>query len=305
MSPEIAAIADELLDRVEGEDEIDFVRVLADPLPATVIGAMLGVATEDLEQVRAWSFAINNSTGLESMGDVVIDPDDPDDLARIRAGAAAFTSLREYFERSAAEHREDPQDDLIMALIEVEDRGDMSHGELLTMLQLLLLGGTMTVTDFLGIGLAVLLWHPRQYRSIRKDPSLMASAVEEMLRFAPPVLTTGRMLDSAQDVAGCPLPQHASVSVSIVGGNRDPDVFERPDEFDVARKKNPHLAFGGGIHFCLGASLARLQTRITRGWLFERYEEIELALPCHELEWRGRGSVRGLRSLPLRVTPRS
>ena len=239
------------------------------------------------------------------MGDVVIDPDDPDDLARIRAGAAAFTSLREYFERTAAEHREDPQDDLITALIEVEDRGDMSHGELLTMLQLLLLGGTMTVTDFLGIGLAVLLWHPRQYRSIRKDPSLMASAVEEMRRFAPPVLTTGRMLDSAQDVAGCPLPQHASVSVSIVGGNRDPDVFERPDEFDVARKKNPHLAFGGGIHFCLGASLARLQTRITLERLFQRYEEIELAMPYHQLEWRGRGSVRGLRSLPLRVTPRS
>ena len=206
---------------------------------------MLGVATEDLEQVRAWSFAINNSTGLESMGDVVIDPDDPDDLARIRARRRLHVADHPRARRSAVRR----------ARFAAEPEG-----------------GAL---------------------AIRKDPSLMASAVEEMLRFAPPVLTTGRMLDSAQDVAGCPLPQHASVSVSIVGGNRDPDVFERPDEFDVARKKNPHLAFGGGIHFCLGAS-ARLQTRITRGWLFERYEEIDWpALPRAPRPWRA-ASARSL-----------
>ena len=226
---------------------------------------------------------------------------DPDDDELIRAGRAASVSLREYLERTIAERREDPQDDLITELIEVE--GDrMTHGQLLTMLQLLLLAGSMTTTEFLGNGLAVLLSHPKQYRRIRDDPSLMANAVEEMLRYTPPVLTTGRMLGSAQDIAGCPLPEHASVSASLIGANRDPDVYDRPDEFDVAREKIPHQSFGGGIHFCLGATLARNQARITLDQLFERYE---LAVPYDQLEWHVGGQSRGLRSLPLWATPRS
>ena len=293
MSPQIEEIADGLLDEVEDEAEIDFMRAVADPLPAMVIATMLGVPPEERDQFKEWSLAINNSTI------------DPEDVERIRIGRTATESLRSYFDRAVSERREDPRDDLMSALIEAEDEGDrMSHDEVLTMLNLLLLAGNLTTTDLMGNGLAVLLSHPDEVAKLREDPSVMANAVEEMLRYTPPVLESGRMTGASGEVGGCPLPEHASVNVSLMGANRDPDFFEDPHEFDVTREAIPHQSFGGGIHFCLGATLARNEARIGLERLFERYEEIELAVPYHRLEWRGGGAFRGLRSLPLPVTPR-
>ncbi|GAB4335624.1 MAG: cytochrome P450 [Dehalococcoidia bacterium] len=291
MNPRIAEIADELLDAVAGEEIIDFMDALAVPLPVIVIAEMIGVDPGDRAQFKAWAHALIEG-GLTGRYEIEL-------LQRARE---AGRQLRAYFERTIDERRKNPKDDLMSALIAVEQEGErMTREEMITMLQLLLNAGNLTTTDLLGNGLLALLSHPGEYQRLRDDPSLMASAVEEMLRFTPPVTGTGRMTVDATEVAGCPVPRHATVTGSILAANRDPDVFEDPERFDITRKRNHHLSFGGGIHFCLGASLARNEARIALERLFARYNHIELAIDPAQVPWRGGGAFRGLASLPIRV----
>ncbi len=292
MVPHIAEIADELLDEVAGQDEIDFMDALATPLPVIVIAEMLGVDPADRDQFKTWSHAVVNA-GLTGMRDA----------DRIRAGREASNGLREYFSRTIEERKREPREDLITALIEAEEDGDkLSHEEALTMMQLLLLAGNLTTTDLLGNGLLALLQNPEQVALLRSDMSLLRNTVEEMLRYTPPVLLTGRTTDGDQEIGGCPVEHHMSVTGSLIGANRDPAVFDRPDEFDITREKIPHLSFGGGIHFCLGSTLARNEARIALERFFARYQSVELAVPAEDVQWRGGGAFRGLVTLPLKVS---
>ena len=292
MVPHIAEIADRLLDDVAGQDEIDFMDALATPLPAIVIAEMLGVDPADSDQFKTWSHAVVNAGGTGTP-----------DRDRMRAGREASEALREYFSRTIEQRRREPREDLITALIEAEDDGDkLSQEEALTMMQLLLLAGNLTTTDLLGNGLLALLKNPDQMALLRDDMSLLANTVEEMLRYTPPVLLTGRITDGDQEIAGCPVEHQMNLTGSLIGANRDPAVFDRPDEFDITREKIPHLSFGGGIHFCLGSTLARNEARITLERFFARYQSVELAVPAEEVQWRGGGAFRGLVTLPLKVS---
>lgn len=294
MCPRIADIADRLLDEVEGRPEIDFMEAMATPLPVIVISEMLGVDPEDRDRFKRWSLTMVNSEL------------DPHDLDRIRSGRAARRAMREYFDRVVEERRQQPRDDLISALVLAEDEGDrLTHDETLTMLGLLLNAGNLTTTDLLGNGMLELLRHPDQFAIVRERPEILNHAVEEMLRYTPPVLNTGRITSDAQELGGCPVGTQVSVTASLIAANRDPEVFEDPEHFDVTRTENPHLAFGGGIHFCLGANLARAEARIALERFLARYEEVELAVPPEEVEWRGGGAFRGLWRLPLRVQART
>ncbi len=293
LTPRIVEIADRLLDEVAGRDEIDFMEAIAIPLPVIVISEMLGVDPEDREQFKRWSLTIVNSELR------------PDDHERIRAGRAAREAMRGYFDRVVNERRAAPGDDLITALVQAEEEGDrLTHDETLTMLALLLNAGNLTTTDLLGNGLLALLSHPEQVAAVRERPDLMGNAVEEMLRYTPPVLSTGRTTSHPQAVGGCPVGEHVSVTVSVVAANRDPSVVADPERFNVTREEIRHLSFGGGIHFCLGANLARNEARIALERLFERYQDIQLAIDPAHAEWRGGGAFRGLERLPLRVTER-
>jgi cytochrome P450 len=294
LNPRIAALADELLDAVEGEDEIDFMQALAIPLPVIVISEMLGVDPQDRGHFKQWSLTSVNS-------DL-----NPGDHERVRAGRAARESMRGYFDRVVTERRANPSDDLVSALVLAEDEGDrLTHDETLTMLGLLLAAGNLTTTDLLGNGMLTLLSHPDQHELLRERPELMGHAVEEMLRYTPPVLNTSRMTSEIQELGGCPVAKHTTVIPSLMGANRDPKVFDDPERFDVTREKNPHLSFGGGIHFCLGSNLARNEARIVLERFLARYESVELIDPPEQAEWRGGGAFRGLLRLPLRVQARS
>jgi cytochrome P450 len=188
------------------------------------------------------------------------------------------------------------------ALILAEDDGDqLTHDETITMLGLLLAAGNLTTTDLLGNGMLTLLSHEGLYDRLRNEPELIPNAVEEMLRYTPPVLNTGRITSYAQELGGCPVGEQVSVTASVMSANRDPEVFEDPDRFDIERANIRHLSFGGGIHFCLGSSLARNEARVALERFTARFDRVELAIDPAEAEWRGGGAFRGLARLPLRV----
>lgn len=296
LKPRIAEIANELLDAVEGEPEIDFMEAMATPLPVIVISELLGVPSQDRDRFKEWSNAV-----------VAISPSDITDEESMRRRfaqtMAASRALADYFREQVALRRNEPGDDLISKLIEVEEQGDrLTEPEMISLCRLLLNAGNLTTTDLLGNGLLELLRHPDQLQLLRDDPDLVPSAVEEMLRYTPPVSNTGRLTAADTEIAGCPVPGHANVAVSLMAANRDPDVFEDPETFDVTRQENRHLSFGGGIHYCLGAPLARAEAQGALRALLERYDHIEAAIPLDEVEWRGGGAFRGLRALPLRVS---
>ena len=295
LRPRITELAHELLDAVEGQPEIEFMEVLATPLPVIVIAELLGVPPEDRDRFKEWSHTFVDISPA--------DVEDAESLQRrredMRVAAMAFGG---YFREQIELRRAEPGDDLISRLIEVEEQGErLSGSEMISMCILLLVAGNLTTTDLLGNGLLELLRDPEQMQLLRDDPVLLPGAVEEMLRYTSPVTQSGRITASDSQVAGCPVNVHSNVGVSLIGANRDPAVFDDPERFDVTREENRHLSFGGGVHYCLGAPLARAEAQVALGVLLERYEQIEAAVPLDTLEWRGGGAFRGLRALPLRV----
>lgn len=296
IKPRIEEIAHELLDAVAGEAEIEFMDALATPLPVIVIAELLGVPPEDRDKFKEWSHAL-----------VALSPSDikdPESLRkRLQEAQAGSVALGEYFREQVEQRRAEPGDDLISRLIEAEEEGDrLSEPEMIALCRLLLAAGNLTTTDLLGNGLLELLRHPDQMQILRDDPELVPSAVEEMLRYTPPVSNSGRLTSQDTEIAGCPVGKHKNVAVSLMGANRDPKVFDNPETFDVTRGENRHLSFGGGIHYCIGAPLARAEAQGALRVLLERYQQIEAAVPLDEIEWRGGGAFRGLRALPLRVS---
>jgi cytochrome P450 len=281
----IEEIARELVDAALAKRRFDLIHDVAEPLPAVVIAELLGVPPGDHRQFREWSSAL--IAGIAS----------PATEAR-SAAVAAGRSLFGYLAEIIAARRREPRDDLISAMIHAqEERDALSDAELLATSNLLLLAGHETTTNLIGNGTLALLRDRDAWRRLCAEPGLLPSAVEELLRFDGPVQATLRV--ALEDVAidGHTIPEGALVLVSIGAANHDPAVFEGPDRLDLARDPNPHLAFGFGTHFCLGAPLARLEATLAFEALTRRLPG--LALVHDEPEYRPNPVLRGLRRLEV------
>jgi len=287
LRPRVQAVVDELLDAVQHAGRMDVVADLAFPVPGRVICAMLGVPFSDSERFSAWSAQATH--GLAG-------PLAPPDAAR--QALEASEALADYFDVLVAERRADPQDDLVSAMIRVEVDGQrLGHGELLTQAIGLLVAGFETTMGLIANGVATLARHPEQLEKLRRDPSLVASAIEECLRFAGPVLMTVRFPHADTELRGRVIPRDAQILVMLGAANRDPARFPDPDRFDIERRENPHLAFGGGAHFCLGAQLARLEAQLAILGIARRFANLELETP--RIEW-GPSLFRVPARLPVR-----
>ena len=286
MRQRVERLTGELMDAVQGGGRMDVIRDYATPLPTTIIAEMLGVPVADREKFRRWS----NATMSASYSS----------FQMARAVWNAWALLR-YLRKIIKQRRAAPRDDLISALLRVEESGDrLAPNELLAMTLLLLLAGFETTVNLIGNGVLTLLEHPDQLEKLRNDPSLIKPAVEEMLRFAGPIDTsTERYASQDITIAGVTIPRGEMVMAAIASANRDERRFPNPDSFDITRDPNKHLSFGAGTHFCLGAALARLEAQIAINTLLRRAPELRLAIAPARLRWKPGLILRGLESLPV------
>lgn len=284
----IQQLVDALLDAVTGYGGMDLIADFAYPLPVSVICEMVGVPAGDRHRFRQWSNDV-----ARSLDAIVLS--DPEVVGR---ASAAGEAMRQYFGDLVAERRRAPRADLLSALIAAEEAGDrLSTEELFANVVLLLLAGHETTANLIGNGVLALLRHPEELRRLRQDPSLIESAVEELLRYDSPVQRVGRMVYEDVTIVGRLIPQGSLVFALLGAANRDPAHFPEPDRLDLARADNRHLAFGWGIHFCLGAPLARLEGQIAINTLLSRLPR--LALATERVEWRQTATLRGLTALPV------
>ena len=291
LAPRIEEIAHQLLDEhVEG-GRLEAMSALADQLPVVIIAEMLGIPIEHRARFRKWSDAVASNVAVDAEG------------ASPPAVIEAVARLREYLAHEIERRRIEPGEDLISALVVAHDTSEaLNTEELLAFVVLLLVAGNETTTNLIGNGLLALARNPEQYERLRSDPALIPSAVEEMLRYDSPVQTLMRFATRDAEVGGTRIDLGTMVTVMFGAANRDPAQFPQPDRFDIARSPNDHVAFGDGIHFCLGAPLARLEARIAFKAIVERFATIALADPSAALSYRGSFITRGLRELPLIVS---
>lgn len=285
LRPRIEEIVTAALDEVAGDGGMDVVQTVAYPLPVIVIAELLGVPVEDREQFKRWSDDAVSSFGVVS-------------LTEMGRSLAAFRTLRAYFERAADERRREPREDLLSALVAAEQEGDkLTADEVFSVCVLLLVAGNETTTSLIGNGLYALLQHPDQLALLRDDPALMEGAVEEMLRFDSPVQATSRFVLEDVELDGHAVKSGQQVIALLGAANRDPEQFDEPDRLDITRKENRHVAFGQGIHYCLGAPLARLEAPIAFQALLERFPNLRLA---NERPQPGDNLIlHGLKTLPV------
>jgi cytochrome P450 len=287
--PRIEAIVDRLLDEATSSGQVDMLDALAVPLPTKVIAEMLGIPTDDLPQFKVWSDHVSRT--LEP----TITP------AELEQAQRSNKELAAYFEGIIEQRRTEPRDDLVTQLIAAEEAGDqLTHEELQVTLRLILVAGNETTTNLIGNGLLALLRHPDQLERLRREPELMESAVDELLRYDSPVQTDGRTALEDIEWNGKLIKQGQQVFLLLGAANRDPDEFPNPDELDVSRGSKRHMSFGRGIHHCLGAPLARIEAQVAFGKLLERYESLELV---GEPRFKDHIVLRGLRELPVEVVP--
>jgi cytochrome P450 len=289
MRPRVEALATSMLDQAIPGGKFDLIESYALPIPTTIIADMLGVPAADQQRFHRWSTTI------------VTTP--PSSLGMLRAMPAVWQFLR-YIRRFVQLRRAEPQADLTSALVRVEEAGGtLSEDELVAMIFLLLVAGHETTVNLIGNGVLALLDHPEQFDRLRSDPGLIEPAVEEMLRFASPVETaTERYAREDISLAGKAIPRGSLVFAAIASANRDEQVFPDPNQLDITRDPNRHLSFGLGPHYCLGAALARLEAQVALQRLVQCTKTIELAIPRQEVVWRRSLVLRGVKSLPVRVT---
>jgi pimeloyl-[acyl-carrier protein] synthase len=287
MQDRMEGLAAELLAPVSTGSEFCVIRTIAYPLPVLVIAEILGIPKEDRERFKHWSDEVVKGLGLISSTDR-------------RRSIIASNELGEYLQQIAERRRSDPRDDLISRLLAAEEQGDrLSMEELLGTCSLLLIAGNETTTNLIGNGLLALLGNPTQLERLREEPELIDSAVEELLRYDPPVQFTARTVRDDREWAGVSMKRGMTVVAGIAAANRDPEVFDDPDRLDIGRQENRHVSLGSGIHFCLGASLARLEARTALSALISRYPDMRLGATPPK---RGRNVVlRGLETLHVRV----
>lgn len=285
LRPRIETLADELLDKAQRRDQIELMSAYALPVPITIIAEMLGVPTSDQHKFHRWSNAIVSVTSSNDM---------------LRILPAIWSFLR-YLRKLVRQRRAEPRDDLVSALVQVEEAGDsLTEDELLGMIFLLLVAGHETTVNLIGSGMLMLMQHPQQCEQLRRDPTLIDSAIEELLRFVSPVeLATERYAREDLTIRDVPI-KRGELVIGVVGSaNRDAAQFSAPDTLDLSRTPNRHLSFGLGAHYCLGAPLARLEGHIAIMTLLNRAPNLRLAVQPQTLRWRRNTFLRGLQSLPL------
>jgi cytochrome P450 len=290
LRPRVQELVDDALDKAAAAGSMDLIPELAFPLPFAVISEMLGVPDGvDANQLREWS------------GLLVRTLEPPSDFSLFEKIAEANDAMRAVILDIIAWKRQHPADDLLTALVQAEEQGDMlSDEELLDQVMLIYIAGHETTVNLIGNGTLALLRHPDQLARLREDPSLIANAVDELLRFDSPVQMTRRVTLTDVEVGGRTIPKGTFVICALASANRDEAQFG-PDagDLDVSRSDaSHHLSFGGGAHYCLGAALARLEGAVAIGSLVERFPAIELA---GEVVWNGRINLRGLDHLPLKL----
>ena len=289
LEPHIRELTTTLLDAVDDPAAFDLMEAVAKPLPVIVIAEMLGIPPEDRAQFAVWSD--QRARILEP----TLSPDERE------TADAAMRSLDEYLMPIISARRVDPKDDIISALAQAEEEGDkLTEREVLIMLRLLLVAGNETTTNLIGNGVLALLRHPDQLAALREDPALIPSAVEELLRFDSPVQVDVRSVLDDCEVNGFRVRRGDNVVTLLGAANRDPDRFEAPDRLDVRRGDQNHLAFGRGIHHCLGAPLARLEGRVVLQALIERFSSLRLLED--RPAFRSSVALRGLLALPVSAT---
>ncbi len=281
-------IVDELLDTAFEADRVDLLESFAYPLPVRIICDMLGVPVADQDRFKSWSTSLARGLDPDFLltGEAIKDRDD------------AVMQFAQYFFELLAERRRSPGDDLLSRLVEVEDDGGvLSEAELLSTCILLLVAGHETTVNLISGGTLALLRHPDQLERFRTDPEVTRSGVEELLRYVSPVQLTGRAMIEDIEIAGVTLRAGDFVMVLIASGNHDADQFPDPERFDVGRTSNNHLGFGFGIHHCLGAPLARMETQVALTSLVRRAPD--LAVTVDEPTYKTNVVLRGMESLPV------
>ncbi|MFJ6141792.1 cytochrome P450 [Kitasatospora sp. NPDC092286] len=283
LRPEIESITGELLDTLEG-DEVDLLDAFAFPLPIRVICLLLGVPIEEQENFKAWSKALVSGESAE-------------------ATAAASTEMIAYLRELIERKRKAPTGDVLSGLVAARDQEDrLSETELISMAFLLFIGGHETTVNTLGNGTYHLLQHLDQWEALRADRSLLPGAVEEFLRLESPLKhATFRCATEALQVGDIEIPAGDFVLISLASANRDAERYPNPQDLDIARPTGGHLAFGHGIHYCLGAPLARLEAQIAFNALLDRFPDMRLAVDPQELGWRTSTLIRGLHRVPVKL----
>ncbi|WP_040785700.1 cytochrome P450 family protein [Nocardia pneumoniae] len=274
-----------LLDLAEQQDSVDLLDALAFRLPITVLAELIGVPVEDQERFREWT-------------SILIAPPSGGDFDALRRMATEFHA---YLEEFLALRRRQPRDDLTSAMIDAETHGDrLSSVELMSMVFLLVAAGFETTGNLIGNGVWALLRHPAQLRRLRATPALIEPAVEEVLRYCPPVKnSTGAFALTEVEFRGTVIPAEELVVASLLSAHHDEAQFSEPDRFDITRTPNRHLGFGLGLHFCLGASLARLEATVAIGTVMQRFPGLRFAVDPSTLRWKDGVFVHGLERLPV------
>ncbi len=277
---------DDFLDTALAAGPLDVIRALANPLPATVIAEMLGVPPEDRDRFKHWSDDFADFLGT-----------DGNDWEATRPLLPGIYRLMDYLHGVVDRIRAKPGDNLLSALVEVEEQGDrLTEEELIANCLLLLVAGHETTTNLIGNGLLALLTHPEQAARLRQDPALLPTAIEELLRYESPVQWTSRIPKEAVTLDGLRIEAGQFVMLGLGAANRDPAQFTDPDRLDITRREGRHLAFGWGVHYCLGAALARMEGQIVLGTLLRRFPKLRLA-GDEPLRWRPNFIFRGLEGL--------
>jgi cytochrome P450 len=279
------AIAQDFLDRMADKGSADLLTDFALPFPLTVICELLGVPVADRDKFQRWTAKVLSSTSQ---------------LKMLLALPSALSFIS-YLKRLFRARRAAPQDDLITALVQAEVEGDrLNENELVAMVVLLIIAGHETTVNLIASGTLALLENPEQRLALADDPSLMTTAVDELLRYTSPVETaTERYAAVDVEIGGVTIRRGDLVLAGIASANRDERTFAEPDRLNLARAPNPHVAFGDGIHYCLGYQLARMEAEIAFTRLLRQFPNLALAQPADELKWRGTLIVRGLAALPV------
>jgi cytochrome P450 len=290
IEPRVREIAKDLLDAVERKGELDVMRDVANALPVMVIAEMLGVPSELYAQFKRWSDAV--ISGGNTLPGMPL----PDDV--IQAG----DELRDYLAAQIVKRRAQPGPDLISALVAAHDDGEaMTSDELLAFVVLLLLAGNETTTNLIGNGMLALGRNPDQMNLLRRTPDLTPRAIEEILRYDGPVQATTRRALVDVEVGGTKIPAGTGCFVVIGAANHDPAQFDDPDRFDITRDPKDNVAFGDGIHFCIGAPLARMEGAIAIGAMLERFPHLRLKHPAAPTTHKGSYFLRGLAALSMAI----
>ena len=282
LEPRIQEITHDLLDAIGSKEEGDLINDFAYPLPITVIAEMLGVHPEKRDDFRKWTQAILFGMSMEDS----------------RLSVMEFV---QYINELIEERRNVDQGDILSGLIYAEEDGDkLDHMELLSMVFLLLVAGHETTVNLIANGTLALMQHPQQMALLQNNPGLIGTAIEEMLRYNGPVeAPTLRYASEDIVIDGVTIPTGDIVLPVLLAANRDPEQFDQPNIFDITRDPNPHIAFGAGVHYCLGAPLARLEATIAINALVERFPNIQLNAQISDLEWNTSLLIHGMKALPV------